>query len=219
MTDYIKLWDDTFKSLEKSQILDRGWTESDVRAGGRATKAYPDKENKSWWYDNGPAMVEAWETWRNTSGYQIAELTPGTPAIEVGINIQLAEVPIQMHIDRVMYMPSADGNYSPDNFVVVDLKSGKNPPKSDFQLGLYAVGLEKVYGWRPRWGAYWMAREGTLGHLIDLDNYPSIIIEDMISQFKLARENKIFMPNFGHCAMCSVQEFCKYRNPKLWEIK
>ncbi len=36
------------------------------RAGGRATKAYPEKENDIWWQDNGPQMVDNFiQWWRN----------------------------------------------------------------------------------------------------------------------------------------------------------
>lgn len=219
MLDIQTLWADTFNSLKKSQITDKGFTDTDVRAGGRATKAHPNKEDEAWWHEHGPAMVEAWVKWRDESGYMIAELTPGVPAIEVAVKTMISGLEVQMHIDRVMFMPSSDGTISRDNFVIVDLKSGKNPPKSDLQLGLYAAGLEKTLGWRPRWGAYWMAREGTLGYLVDLDQYPTVIIEDMMAQFKTARENKVFLPNMSHCPMCSVKEHCKYRNPQLLEIR
>lgn len=217
MTDIKQLWDSTFAKLTDQQVKLNGFTLDDVRAGGRATKAYPNKEDASWWNENGSQMVEAWVKWRDESGYKIAEIVSGTPAIEVGITTEIAGLTVQMHIDRVMYMPSQDGTYSADNFVIVDLKSGKNPPKSDLQLALYAAGIEKLYGWRPRWGAYWMAREGTLGHLVDLDLYPTPIIEDLLSKFKVARENGVFLPNMSHCPMCSVKEHCKYRNISIWE--
>lgn len=217
MTDIKQLWDTTFNKLTDQQVKLNGFTLDDVRAGGRATKAYPNKEDASWWNDNGSQMVEAWVKWRDESGYKIAEIVSGTPAIEVGITTEIAGLTVQMHIDRVMYMPSQDGEYSANNFVIVDLKSGKNPPKSDLQLALYAAGIEKLYGWRPRWGAYWMAREGTLGHLVDLDLYPTVIIEDLLSKFKVARENGVFLPNMSHCPMCSLKEQCKYRNISIWE--
>jgi hypothetical protein len=218
MTDYQSLWAETFSSLKESQITAKGFKETDVRAGGRATKAHPNKEDEAWWHEHGPGMVESWVKWRDESGYQIAEIAPGVPAVEVSVTTQISDLTVQMHIDRVMFMPSADGEITRNNFVVLDLKSGKNPPKSDLQLAFYAAGLEKQFGWRPRWGTYWMAREGTIGYLVDLDMYPTFMIEDLLAKFKSARENKIFLPNMSHCPMCSVKDHCKYRNPELWEI-
>jgi len=195
-------------------VTEKGYTLDDVRAGGRATKAFPNKEDSSWWMENGPKFVESWINFRNDSGWQIAVVN-GTPAIEIGITVELGGVPVQMHIDRVMAMPNEDGGaVTRDNFAIVDLKTGANPPKSDLQLAFYAAGMEKALGFRPRWGGYWMARQGSLGFLADLDDYPLEMVEDLIGQFRKARDHKVFLPNMSHCNMCAVVEYCKYRNPK-----
>jgi hypothetical protein len=34
------------------------------RAGGRATKQYPNKEDESWWMSEGPTMVHNYYNWR-----------------------------------------------------------------------------------------------------------------------------------------------------------
>jgi len=203
-------WNEQFKK----NVTDKGFTAADVRAGGRATKAYPNKEDESWWMDNGPQFVQSWLQFRSESGWHIAMIN-NTPAIEIGLTPLFAGVPVQMHIDRVMYMPGEPGEPDgPNNYAIIDLKTGSQPPKSDLQLAFYAAGMEKVLGFRPRWGGYWMARTGQLGFLADLDQYPLEMIEDLIDQFKKARDSKVFLPNMGHCYMCSVSEFCKYRNPE-----
>lgn len=215
MTDTHDLFKTTWEAQKRSQVTLRGFTEADVRAGGRATKANPNKEDEAWWLANGPGMVDAWVDFRDSSGWQIAVMPNGEPAIEVGINLELGGLPVQMHIDRIMWMYGDDT--TPNSFAIIDLKTGAQEPKSDLQLAFYAAGLEKAFGWRPRWGGYWMARKNTLNFLTDLDDYPLAMIEDMMSQFKRARDNEIMLPNMSHCMMCGVKDACKWRNTHLWK--
>jgi hypothetical protein len=217
VTNYLELFQSIWNKNKQAQIYDTGFQDTDVRAGGRATKEYPNKEDEQWWLNNGSQMVEAWVRWRDNSGWGIADLGEGKPAIEVGIEASIGGIPVKMFIDRIMVIPSETGVLTRDNFVVLDLKSGKSAPKSDLQLALYATGIELAFGWRPRWGTYWMARTGETSPVIDLDLYPKEMFEDIFGKFKTARDNGVFLPNLNHCVMCSVVEFCKYRQPDLWE--
>jgi hypothetical protein len=216
MSEYLDLWKETWAAQKASQITSRGFTEADVRAGGRATKLNPNKEDETWWNEHGPGMIDAWVDFRNTSGWQIAVMPNGDPAIEVAVNVQLGGMPVQMHIDRIMWMANEDGDASQDSFAIIDLKTGAQQPKSDLQLAFYAAGLEKAFGWRPRWGGYWMSRKQSLGFLTDLNDYPLDMIEGMMAQFKRARDNEIMLPNMSHCVMCGVKDACKWRNVHLW---
>jgi RecB family exonuclease len=217
MTDKQFLWDNTWKALKLAQIADKGFSKEDVRAGGRATKAYPNKEDEKWWFDNGLAMVEAWETWRDNSGWTIATMPDGKPAIELDIEVEIGGLPVKMVIDRVMQL-TPEGATTND-YVVLDLKTGKTTPSSALQLGLYATGIELAYGWRPAWGTYWMAREGTISEPEHLEFYSKEFFEDLFSKFKTAREHGVFLPNFNACKMCSVLEYCKYKTQQPLEIK
>lgn len=219
VTDYKALWLDTFGTLKASQIEAQGFTEADVRAGGRATKEYPNKEDETWWLNNGVPMVQQWVTWRDNSGWGIADMGDGKAGIEIGMEIYLGGIKVQMYVDRVMFKPNPSGVLTREDYIVLDLKTGKYQPKSEMQLALYATGIEMVYGFRPKWGVYWMAREGQPSPLIDLDNYSREMFEDIFGQFKRARENGVFPPNFSHCAMCSVIDYCKYKQPNLLEIQ
>ena len=51
-----QVWDECF--LEEIARIEKetGTNPTDWRAGGRATKANPDKENKAWWDTNGKQM-------------------------------------------------------------------------------------------------------------------------------------------------------------------
>ena len=216
---YKKLWAKKFQQLKDEAVTSQGFTDSDVRAGGRATKDYPNKENEDWWNENGVAMLYQWVQWRNNSGWGIADMGDGKPGIEIGLEVEIGGIRVQAYVDRVMFKPNPSGLLTREDYIVLDLKSGKYQPKSEMQLALYATGIELVYGFRPKWGVYWMAREGKPSELIDLDIYPLEVFEDIFAQFKKARESRIFLPNFSQCGMCSVIDYCKYKQPNLREIE
>jgi len=126
------------------------------RKAGRTTKANPDGEDESWWLEEGRRMLDSWVQFRTGQlGWSIWTTPDGKPAIEISMTPHMGDVPVQMGIDRVMVTPDGE-------LVIVDLKTGKYTPSSDLQLALYAVGMEKTFGIRPKYGTYWMARqEGT----------------------------------------------------------
>lgn len=199
-----------FDELLAEQVTKSGKLLTEFRAGGRATKAYPNKEDYSWWVDNGQDMVQRWVEWRDGSGWEFFEPQPGVPAIELGMNVNLEGVNIKMFLDRVMI--NGDGE-----LVILDLKTGSRTPSSDLQLGFYAMGLEKTFGIRPKWGTYWMARTGTTTELVDLDHYSTEMITEIVGKFKIAQTNGVFLPNFNHCQMCNVVEYCRFKTPNVKE--
>jgi hypothetical protein len=200
-----KFWDEAWNRLKDKQLSDTGIDSSNWKAAGRATKANPNKEDGDWWNINGAKMVDRWIEWRSgANGWQMFEIN-GTPAIEIGITPIWNDVPVQMHIDRVMVTPDGE-------LVVLDIKTGSRTPSSDLQLAFYAAGMEEVLGVRPKWGAYWMGRDGVVSEMIDLDKYPKEIIIDIVTQFDKARRESIFIPNFSHCVMCNLKDKCKYKD-------
>lgn len=201
-----ELWLETWERLTNAQIDSSGQDPTQWRAGGRATKEFPDKENGDWWARNGAGMVQNWIDWREQShGLELWVTPEGIPAIELGVNVELNGVPVKMALDRVFKQASGD-------LVVVDLKTGKNTPSSDFQLGMYAVGMELTFGLRPKYGTYWAAREGVTTELIDLSKWTVERVGDIVVQFDKARREGIFIPNFDHCKMCNFVSVCKYQN-------
>lgn len=175
-----------------------GW-----RAGGRVSKAWPEKENDDWWMANGPSMVDNWVKWRNGCGWSLFELN-GRPAIELGIDFEVdGEYAVKMFIDRLMVNEHGE-------LVVVDLKSGSSSPKSDLQLAMYAYGCEKILGVRPKWGTFWKAREGTTTPLVDLDAFPSEKVEFIVSGFDKLRKSGIFLPNLDECGYCGFKNICEW---------
>jgi putative RecB family exonuclease len=204
-----ELWINTWERLTNKQIESSGQDPTLWRAGGRATKDYPDKENGDWWARHGAGMVQNWIDWREQShGLELWVTPEGIPAIELGVNVELGGVPVKMALDRVFKSQTGD-------LVVVDLKTGKNTPSSDFQLGMYAVGMELTFGVRPKYGTYWAAREGVTTELIDLSKWTVERVSDIVVQFDKARREGIFIPNFDHCKMCNFVSVCKYQNGEM----
>lgn len=200
-----QVWKDTWDRLKTRQIDATGQETASWRAGGRATKDNPNKENENWWLPNGREMLNRWANFRANSGWKMWVTPEGKPAIELGLNIELGGVPIKMALDRVMITPDGE-------MAVLDLKTGSRTPSSDLQLGIYAVGMEVAFGIRPTVGAYWMARDGMTSALVDLSKWTVEKVTDIVVQFETARKNGIFIPNFDHCKMCSITEQCKYMN-------
>lgn len=203
------LWDSHWNAVKTRQTASTGQEEALWRAGGRATKENPNKEDGQWWDKNGRQMVQNWIDWRDQShGLQMWTTPNGEPAIELVVNISLNDVPIKMALDRVMVTQAGE-------LVVVDLKTGKNTPSSDFQLGIYAVGMEIVFGNRPKYGTYWSAREGKLTELKPLDRWSIETVTNIVTQFDKARREGIFVPNFDHCKMCNFVSVCKYQQGEM----
>lgn len=200
-----KYWEAAWAAQQQEQLTKTGVDQAQWRASGRATKANPNKEDGDWWNINGSAMVDSWIAWRNgTHPLVLWEPQPGVPAIELALTPIWNDIPVQMHIDRVMI--NEDGE-----LIVVDIKTGARTPSSDLQLAFYAAGMEEMFGIRPRYGAYWMGRTGQTDELIDLDYITKEDIIEIVTKFDTARKAELFMPNLNHCVMCNVKNECKYK--------
>lgn len=174
------------------------------RAGGRATKQYPNKEDESWWMAEGPSMVHAWYNWRKTNpNLEVWHTSEGVPAIEIGVTVRFpGDVLMKSVIDRV-FVDKVTGQT-----MIVDLKTGQ-PPKSGLQLAVYRTALLEQFGEAPTYGAYWMARSGTLDTVHDLRQYPESMIQRWMRDVKRAIDARIFVPNMTNlCGTCGVQKFC-----------
>lgn len=199
-----RLWIDTFLRVKTAQEASTGQETGLWRAGGRATKDNPDKENGAWWVTNGRKMLDSWVKFRTgDNGWNVWSTPEGIPAIELVMRPDFAGIPVQMGIDRVMETPDGE-------LVILDLKTGQRTPSSELQLALYAVGMEKTFGIRPKYGAYWMARQGTTSQLVDLDFYKTEMLEEIVTKFDIARRNEIFIPNYSHCVMCQLKSSCQW---------
>ena len=172
------------------------------RAGGRSSKAYPNKEDASWWLENGPKMLDFWVQFRETSGYSLYQLPDGANAIETELNTDVGGVQIKGFLDRLMVSPDGE-------LTVIDIKTSSKAPVTYTQLGTYAILTEKTMGIRPVKGAYWMARTGELTEPVELDHYTESRLATHVKGFKIAVDNNIFIPQPGFmCGTCSVNHAC-----------
>jgi hypothetical protein len=172
------------------------------RAGGRATKANPNKEDGTWWSINGPLMVETYAQWRHQTEWELwREPDTGEPGIELVYTVDFpGEVTSVGAIDRLFVV---DGELK-----IVDLKSGSRTPPP-LQLGEYACAIELKYGYRPRIGTYYMTRTATTTGDMLLDRYSIDMIGRWKRNAKKAIELGIFTPHLtSMCTACSVNSEC-----------
>ena len=188
-----------YVSQKETELADKPW-----RAGGRASKKYPEKENRDWWMAEGPSMVHNWYNWRMTNPNIDVWTTPdGQPAVELGVNVPLpGGVILKAYIDRIM----VDTNTG--ETIIVDLKTGQ-PPKSGLQLAVYRLALQQQFGIAPQFGAYWMARGGTLDTVYDLTFYGDDMVARWMRDVKKSIDQELYVPNMTMmCNSCGVKESC-----------
>ena len=178
-----------------------------ARVAGRATKANPNKEDATWWNEQGPVWVDQYIQWRKANtNWKIWKTPQGAKAIELELNPMIADVPVKMVIDRVF---EVDGE-----LVIVDLKTSTRRPTSDLQLGFYKIGLQLMLGVEVNLGNYWMSREAGTGEMIDLSRYTLDSLEYLVSGFDKARQAGIFLPNLSSCSFCGLTEHCQFTKEK-----
>jgi len=183
------------------------WTEADLRASGRKSNQWPNKENRDWWLWHLPGMVESWRTWRNNNPWHIWVTPDGTPAIELEVRIELGEgadkVNILGFIDRVFEVPVTG------RLIVLDLKSGSSTPSTTHQLGLYRLGIWQKFGMLADFGTFYSARTGMTGEVHSLDEWTEDRFEFEYGATKQMIRKGLFVPNVDrHCDWCSVRDAC-----------
>lgn len=216
-----------------SELLDKGeylspelaWTDSwrketatidnpeEVRATGRASKDWPNKENPDWWQAKGPEMLQTYVQWRDqrfASGWRWLDLPGGNPAIEVEVTGEFAGTPVRGYIDRVMVSPTGEVH-------LYDIKTGSQEPTS-IQQHVYADLMEQTLGLRPTHYAYYMSRKGNTGEVHDLDaERPNLT--SIFSMARRAIEEEIFLPSPGMlCKACAVRPYCSAMGDRYAEI-
>lgn len=182
-----------------------------IRSGGRASKAWPNKEDATWWNVHGPQFLEAYATWRATSGWEIYT-DQGHPFIEYEFTLVLPnpdksedaspEISAQGFIDRVFVTPDGE-------VVIVDLKTGSREPAASTQLGIYAAGLRQRGGVIANLGAYYMARKGESPRILSLHHYTDELLAYWLSMFEDSIRSERFLPHVtAMCQTCMVAPHC-----------
>ena len=182
-----------------------------IRAGGRATKAYPNKEDHTWWNQHGPEMLNNYAIWRRNSGWEIYT-DNGHPFIEYQFTLTLPnpfpaddaspELALTGYVDRVFVTPNGE-------VVICDLKTGSKEPASSLQLGIYCAGLRQRGGLNASLGCYYMARKGEPGATLSLHHYTDDLLAYWLGMFEDNVRSQKFLPHVtSMCQTCMVAPSC-----------
>lgn len=206
-------WDDqhslvqfaeAFRAEVEADAERSGMEAGDFRAGGRVSKAWPNREDGPWWLANGPVMVDSWISFREGLPNWIIWTTPGgEPAIELAMNASVGGVPVRAYLDRIFV------DESTGELALVDLKTGSREPDNALQLGFYRVLVQKTLDVEINTGYYWMARKGSLSVAHDLTRFDEHLIGSLLQQFERALQDEVFIPHLTSlCSSCSVNRAC-----------
>lgn len=173
-------------------------------AGGKRTKDNPGGEDRKWWDEHGPDFARTWSDFLDDHpDWEMYYAPDGRPGIELFMEPSFGGVPVKAIPDRVYKTPAG--------LVIVDLKSGARRPNAAFQLPIYQVALEEIFGERVAASYYFMCRKGEL-----IPDYSPVIPSKatLDKVFALAREqieSGIFLPNPGdNCKRCNVRKACGF---------
>lgn len=127
----------------------------------------------------------------------------GTPGVELGFEFDLDGILVRGYIDAV----HSEGKY----VKVVDLKTG-NHPGDDFQLGVYKVALEEVYGLACNTGTYWMGKSGKETFPFDLTDWTREAVSARFHEVEAKIEGGEFTPDPepSKCRFCDVSLSCEF---------
>jgi hypothetical protein len=203
------------QEFERAKERERRFTpipESQWHCTGRATRAYPDKENEAWWLEHGPGMVDSYVEWRRRYGLEIWETPDNRPAIELDLRtppLSKDNIPgyigpelpgLRAIIDRVFVTKNGEP-------VVVDLKTGQRRPVR--QLGFYKVALELVFDVEVVLGAFFKGRDGKMTELLSLSYYTPLVVANLIKDYEAVRATGIRTPIPSNmCTSCTVRDYC-----------
>lgn len=196
------LWQEAFNECIGQEQEKHGSNPVDWKASGRVSKAWPNKENGDWWAEKGPAMLKDFAQVWDSSGWSVWHTPQGIPALELELNVAYGDVLVKAFVDMVAV--TAEGE-----LVVVDFKTGANMPSNAMQLGLYACGIEKVFGVRPSHGYYYDAREAQMKIAEGMNTWTTPLFTELFTKFNESVERKVFLPNLGMmCKSCLVKDYC-----------
>lgn len=207
MIDTEKLFTDAFLAEVEDRKERTTYTPEEWTAGGRASKAWPNKEDASWWLTQGPGMVTAWDKWwsdRKAEGWQVWIAPGGVPAIELEVKARIGGVMFRSFIDAIFI--DGDGD-----LICVDWKAGAQEPVAPIQLGCYRVAVKKTLGVDIRYGGFFMAKKlGDIQNVYDLSIYTEEMIGPWLDRAAAMEKQGLYIPHPSNlCNACGVRDFCK----------
>ena len=167
------------------------------------------------WRRQGLAFVQSYIDWRERSPWELWTTPDGEPAIELDVSGRLPGCPVEIkaYLDRIFWDPVFKKHH------IVDLKSGKRPPKSADQFGTYAALVKVKYGLDVDSGVPFMNRKGGLGKPFDLTEFTpesvGAVFGEAWEQVQEHLRTGSWPANTGDCYICDVQAACAAINGPL----
>lgn len=197
---YFEAWDSGIEALKAIEPDLSKWLT------GSKTSGFTDVGRRR---ERGADQVMAYFQFSQANPFEIWE-SPDGPAVELHFSIVLGGVEVVGFIDQVLEAP--DGG-----LWVRDVKTGTRLPDSAFQLGVYGVAVEQLYGIRPRWGDYFMCKNNAPTKAYDLSTYTADRLGRWFARLDRAVNAGVYIPNPGDaCRTCSVSRYCDAVGPD-WE--
>ncbi len=165
-------------------------------------------ETLEWWRETGLRFCEDYARWRDQSSLTVYE--HGDMAmIETEMMPILHGIAVKMFPDRLFVDEHGQ-------LLIVDMKTGSKDVKLGLQLGVYKVGIEKLLGLTVEWGAYYMARKGTILPPLPLAHWTEDTVGSVFATFDQQERAGQYLPRLGdHCNWkCAVKEWCVYQGGK-----
>lgn len=194
-----------FDAAIAALVTETGWPVSDWFKSGVTRPEVAIEQ----WRTRGPKAVQNFIDWYNSSGYHVWRTPDDRPAVELELDVFFGPTPVKMYIDCILE--------NDEHLIIVDTKSGAEPPDSYQQLGFYACGVELAYGIRPLMGAFFMARGAGRNKDVFLTEPRPLLVPELsiefftkqLSAMERGRHNSAFVARVGkHCDRCDVAMYC-----------
>lgn len=156
-------------------------------------------------YEGGLSQVEEYIKYNLADERLVPyELPDGSPAAEVGFEIEFEGVAIRGYIDLILR------DAQTGQLLVRDIKTGSKAPSVPFQLIVYRMAVNDIFGEDVTWGDFFMTKVGEPTKPIDLTTLPEDQIREWFRRQVQIEEQALFLPNPGEstCRTCGVSIHC-----------
>lgn len=203
--DWLREWDAAFRE-EVTELA----TSSNVPpfkwiASGKRTKVNPRGEDRAFWNRNGPVWAKNWADFRaQQKDWEVWHTPDGEPGIELAMEFEAGGIAVKAVPDRIYSTPKG--------LLIVDEKSGSRKPDAGYQLDIYRLALDVLYGipGEDIKGAYFLNRRSEFLPDYSPVKYNRERLEEMFGTAMAQIEAGHFLPNPGNqCARCSVRAYCE----------
>ncbi|ALH46918.1 exonuclease [Mycobacterium phage Theia] len=161
----------------------------------------------------GLEQIEKWFRWNEKHPEERFWTTPnGEIGSEIAFDIDLDGVPVKGFIDAVLDVVEDDDPEECSTALRVrDYKTGK-APSDDFQLGVYRVALQLMFGVDVMEGDFWLGKSGKATFPYDLSDWTVERVTEMFHELEanIQAENFEPDPEPSKCRFCDVSASCQF---------